>query len=46
MTIVETNDAYLSLDADCYTKAQTDSLINAINNTPTETQFNLKADKT
>ena len=28
MNIVETNDAYLTLDADCYTKAETDNLIN------------------
>jgi hypothetical protein len=34
LSIVETNDAYLTLDADCYTKAQTDNLISTISLTP------------
>ena len=34
LSIVETNDAYLTLDVDCYTKAQTDNLISTISLTP------------
>ena len=36
LSIVETNDAYLTLDADCYSKAQIDNLISTISLTPGE----------